>query len=98
MEANADAINSKAEAQLLPPACFCTSAGKSGAHKRTKFFFGARYLWTRDQMQQHAAKRAHGIRVDVPRPPQWMQVCLERAFADSMTDINYEQCVISALL
>ena len=74
MEANADSISSKAQARLLPPACYCISAGKNGAHKRTKFFFGARYLWTRDQMQQPAAKQAHGIRVDVPSPPGWMQV------------------------
>ena len=74
MEANADSISNKAQAQMLPPACYCISAGKNGAHKRTKFFFGARYLWTRDQMKQPTAKQAHGIRVDVPSPPQWMKV------------------------
>ena len=51
------------------------TAGKAGLPKRTKFFFGARYLWTREQMScTAAARRAHGVRVDVPAPPAWMQV------------------------
>lgn len=74
MERGADLVSSKAQAQLLPQACYCITSGKSGTQKRTKFFFGARYLWTRDQMRQPAAKQAHGIRVDVPAPPEWMKV------------------------
>ena len=68
-------MNSKALAGLLPPECFHVTAGKSGAPKRTKFFFGARYLWTREQMSSIAsARRAHGVRVDVPAVPSWIQV------------------------
>ena len=32
-------------------------------------FFGARYLWTAEQNASHEASRAHGIRIDVARPP-----------------------------
>ena len=75
IEAGADCVNSKALAGLLPPECFHVTAGKSGAPKRTKFFFGARYLWTREQMSSIAgARRAHGVRVDVPAVPSWIQV------------------------
>ncbi len=77
IEAGADSIHSKAEAKLLPPECFHVTAGKAGLPKRTKFFFGARYLWTREQMSSiAAARRAHGVRVDVPAPPAWMQVAV----------------------
>ncbi|KAL0039028.1 hypothetical protein WJX77_005595 [Trebouxia sp. C0004] len=78
IEAGADSIHSKAEAKLLPPECFHVTAGKAGLPKRTKFFFGARYLWTREQMSSvAAARRAHGVRVDVPAPPAWMQAQVE---------------------
>lgn len=78
IEAAADCINGKAHAGLLPPECFHVTAGKSGLPKRTKFFFGARYLWTREQMSSIAtARRAHGVRVDVPAVPSWMQVVRE---------------------
>ena len=77
IEAGADSVNSKAQAQLLPPACYHVTAGRGGLPKRTKFFFGARYLWTREQMSHAAAaKRAHGVRGDVPPSPAWMQVTL----------------------
>ena len=75
MEAAADCVNGKAQSGLLPPECFHVTAGKSGLPKRTKFFFGARYLWTREQMSNIAgARRAHGVRVDVPSIPSWIQV------------------------
>lgn len=75
IEAAADCVNAKAQAGLLPPECFHVTAGKGGSPKRTKFFFGARYLWTREQMSNIAsAKRARGVRVDVPAVPSWIQV------------------------
>ena len=75
IEAGADQVNSRALENLLPPECFHVTQGKCGSPKRTKFFFGARYLWTREQMTDTAtARRAHGVRVDVPAPPSWMQV------------------------
>lgn len=75
IEAETDRVNAKAQAGLLPAECFHVTAGKSGSPKRTKFFFGARYLWTREQMSSIAsARRAHGVRVDVPAVPSWIQV------------------------
>ena len=77
MESGADRVDSKAKAGQLPPECWHTTLGKGGLPKRTKFFFGARYLWTRDQLASAAASRARGIRADVPQPPAWIQVGLQ---------------------
>ena len=40
--------------------------------KRTKFFFGYRYMWTRTQLQDPLANVAAGVRADVSQPPIWM--------------------------
>lgn len=45
--------------------------------KRTKFFFGYRYMWTRVQLQDPLANVAAGVRADVSRPPIWMKDKLE---------------------
>lgn len=50
MEAEADELDSLAHRGLLPPECCHTSAGRSGQLRRTKMFFGARYLWTKEQL------------------------------------------------
>ena len=73
MERGADAVDGKARAGKLPAECWHTTLGRGGLPKRTKFFFGARYLWTRDQLACAAASRARGIRADVPPPPSWIQ-------------------------
>ena len=39
---------------------------------RSKFFFNARYLWTKEQMDASNSSYANGIRVDVAEPPEWM--------------------------
>ena len=39
---------------------------------RTKFFFGARYLWTEEQLASPSAREAAGVRTDVPLPPRWV--------------------------
>lgn len=41
--------------------------------KRTKFFFGSRYLWTANQLAHPHAKIASGIRTDVSPVPLWMR-------------------------
>ena len=54
------------------PACAPTpllrvrAVAKGGGLKRTKLFFGARYMWTRDQLAQQDSRVAGGVRVDVP--------------------------------
>lgn len=77
MERGADAVDAKARAGKLPAECWHTTLGRGGLLKRTKFFFGARYLWTRDQLACAAASRARGVRADVPPPPSWIQASLE---------------------
>lgn len=32
-------------------------------------------LWTHEQMSVPEARRAHGVRADVPAPPAWMKAC-----------------------
>ena len=41
--------------------------------KRTKFFFGSRYMWTKKQLAEPNSYVAAGIRKDVSPPPFWMK-------------------------
>lgn len=51
--------------------------------KRTKFFFGFRYMWTRTQLQDPLANVAAGVRADVSAPPMWMRDNLEKPLVDA---------------
>lgn len=51
--------------------------------KRTKFFFGYRYMWTRLQLLDPLANVAGGVRADVSDPPQWMKQKLEKPLVDA---------------
>ena len=46
---------------------------QAGTIKRTKFFFGARYLWKKEQLAEPRARIAAGVRIDVPPPPRGLQ-------------------------
>ena len=75
IEDASDGVDARARSGLLPETCYHATSGKGGGLKRTKFFFGARYLWTREQLAEGLAARvAGGVRVDVPPPPPWMKV------------------------
>lgn len=39
--------------------------------KRTKFFFGYRYMWTRCQLSEPCSYVGAGVRKDVASPPNW---------------------------
>lgn len=39
--------------------------------KRTKFFFGYRYMWTRSQLSEPCSYVGAGVRKDVTSPPEW---------------------------
>ncbi len=39
--------------------------------KRTKFFFGYRYMWTRCQLAEPGSFVGAGVRKDVTPPPKW---------------------------
>lgn len=45
--------------------------------KRTKFFFGARYMWTKKQLSEPNSYVAAGIRTDVSGAPYWMKEKIE---------------------
>lgn len=76
IESKADEVHENSKRGCYPPECFHPTIGKNGALKRTKYFFGARYLWTREQLADPDACVAKGVRVDVPPNPVWMKVVL----------------------
>ena len=78
IETHTDRVERSARAGILPSECYHDSTSKSGNIKRTKFFFGARYLWTRHQMADSYAKVARGVRVDVPDIPHWVLDSVEQ--------------------
>ena len=41
--------------------------------RRTKFFFGYRYIWTRVQLCEPHSYVGAGVRCDVSPVPQWMR-------------------------
>lgn len=51
--------------------------------KRTKFFFGARYIWSRQQLSDPHSMVGAGIRVDVSEPPKWMVEQVESPLVDA---------------
>ena len=48
------------------------SYGAANSLKRTKFFFGSRYMWTACQLAERQSGIAAGVRTDVSPTPQWM--------------------------
>lgn len=74
IEEECDKLHKKSCDGKLPKECFHSTWSRKGILKRTKYFFGSRYLWHRDQLASPEAKIANGIRNDVPLPPKWMTV------------------------
>ncbi|KAL4516576.1 hypothetical protein Ndes2526B_g05164 [Nannochloris sp. 'desiccata'] len=77
IELRCDLIDSAAREGRLPATCSHSTLNKGGGLKRTKFFFGARYLWTREQLAAPDAHVAKGVRVDVPPAPKWVHAVVE---------------------
>eukprot|EP01016_Furgasonia_blochmanni_P042581 TRINITY_DN5663_c0_g1_i5.p1 TRINITY_DN5663_c0_g1~~TRINITY_DN5663_c0_g1_i5.p1 ORF type:complete len:831 (+),score=111.95 TRINITY_DN5663_c0_g1_i5:560-3052(+) len=50
--------------------------------KRTKFFFGARYMWSKVQLSEPHSHVGAGVRVDVSEPPAWMRSLVEAPMVD----------------
>lgn len=50
--------------------------------KRTKFFFGYRYMWTRCQLAEPGSYIGAGVRKDVTPPPEWTKNIVN-AFVES---------------
>jgi hypothetical protein len=51
--------------------------------KRTKFFFGSRYMWTKKQLAEPNSYVAAGIRRDVSPAPYWMKEKIEYPLVES---------------
>lgn len=51
--------------------------------KRTKFFFGYRYMWTKTQLMEPLSNVAAGVRCDVSQPPVWMKTVLEEPLVNA---------------
>ncbi len=41
--------------------------------RRTKFFFGVRYMWSKQQIAEPFSSIAAGVRCDVSPPPDWLK-------------------------
>lgn len=54
------------------------SHGTGGQPKRTKFFFGSRYMWTACQLAEKQSEVAVGVRVDVSAAPKWIRKHVEQ--------------------
>jgi hypothetical protein len=65
----------------LPETAQKTFAGEK--LKRTKFFFGSRYIWTKKQLAEPNSYVAAGIRKDVSQPPHWMKTDIEEPLVNS---------------
>ena len=59
------------------------SSSRGGKVCRTKFFFCARYLWTKDQMDAVDSHIAGGIRADVAEPPNWIKNSVAKPIVDA---------------
>jgi hypothetical protein len=77
IERRCDSIDTAAREGRLPATCSHSTFNKGGGLKRTKFFFGARYLWTKEQLAAPDAHIAKGVRVDVPPAPKWVHAVVE---------------------
>ncbi|KAI3425137.1 hypothetical protein D9Q98_008908 [Chlorella vulgaris] len=73
IEAESDGVDARSQQGLLPDSCYHRTVARGGNLKRSKYFFGARYLWTRDQLAEPDSKVAGGVRIDVPTCPAWMR-------------------------
>lgn len=92
IETMADQVQRMAQDNLLPEECYHDTLGRGGNLKRTKYFFGARYLWTKEQMSDPNSKRANGVRMDVPACPNWMKVKIRFCYLEvPCTNLVYSE-------
>ena len=72
LEEEVKALVGESEEGTLPPESF--ESAYVGTHRRrTKMFFGYRYLWTAEQLESPSSKIAAGVRADVPPVPPFVQ-------------------------
>jgi len=56
--------------------------------KRTKFFFGSRYMWTKKNLAEPNSYVAAGIRKDVSPPPMWIKNKVENPLVNAGIILN----------
>merc|ERR1711900_146096 len=61
----------------------------NGECKRTKHFFKARYLWTKEQLAEADADRAGGLRTDVDSIPDWLEFVIDRLVLVGVVPENF---------
>jgi len=72
LEEEVKVLVGESEEGTLPPESF--ESAYVGTHRRrTKMFFGYRYLWTAEQLERPSSKIAAGVRADVPPVPPFVQ-------------------------
>ena len=95
MERNVDQTEAKCENRAFLPMTAQQTFSKQGAIGqnpareakrrlvRTKFFFGYRYMWTKEQLSEPYSHVAAGVRSDVSKPPLWVKKALEEPMYDA---------------
>lgn len=57
--------------------------------KRTKFFFGYRYMWTRSQLSEPCSYVGAGVRKDVARAPEWTNKISDAMVKENMVENDF---------
>ena len=57
--------------------------------RRTKFFFGYRYMWTKCQLAEPHSMVAAGVRRDVSQRPEWMNRLIQKLETDNIIPKNF---------
>ena len=57
--------------------------------KRTKFFFGYRYMWTRCQLAEPGSYVGAGVRKDVTPPPKWTSAIIDTFINNSIAQKDF---------
>lgn len=57
--------------------------------KRTKFFFGYRYMWTRCQLAEPGSYIGAGVRKDVTPAPKWTQTLIDELVKSSIAEKDF---------
>merc|ERR1711964_468863 len=75
------------QGKFKPMTCHNTVFG--GECRRTKYFFKARYLWTKEQLAETNADRAGGLRTDVDSIPDWLEFVIDRLVLVGVVPENF---------
>ena len=82
IEKRVEVLEEKISSGGLPTTSFHHSISNN-VIRRTKTFFGARYLWTRAQTRRVDSDIANGIRIDVPPYPKWVKNLVEQPLLEA---------------